>query len=66
MMTIATVSLVTANRLYCWLTAGYVEALPKQASTTRNAPSATYKSHSISLVSVAKRLLLCLGARVPQ
>jgi hypothetical protein len=62
MMTIATVSLVTANRLYCWLTAGYVEALPKQASTTRNAPSATYKSHSIRLLSAIIHplgLMLC-------
>lgn len=70
MMTITTVSLVTANRLSCWLTAGNVEALPNQASTTRNATSAASKSHSISLLSAIVRpfrftLCTAYGFRAP-
>ncbi len=55
MIPITTVSLVTTNRLCCWLIAGNVEALPKQASTTRNAASAACKSHSIRLLSAIVR-----------
>jgi hypothetical protein len=55
MIPITTVSLFTTNRLCCWLIAGNVEALPNQASTTRNAPSAAYKSHSIRLLSAIVR-----------
>lgn len=51
MIPITTVSLVTTNRLCCWLIAGNVEALPKQASTTRNAASPACKSHFIRLLS---------------
>ena len=70
MMTITTVSLITTNRLSCWLTAGNVEPLPNQASTTRNATSAARKSHSISSLSAIvrpSRLTLCTtyGFRPP-
>lgn len=53
MIPITTVSLCTNNRLCCWLIAGNVEALPNQASTTRNAPAC--KSHSIRLLSAVVR-----------
>ena len=55
MIPITTVSLFTTNRLCCWLIAGNVEALPNQASTTPNARSAAYKSHSIRLLSAIVR-----------
>ena len=52
MMPIATISLVTADQLSCWLTAGNVGARPKRPSTPRNEPSAASKSCSIGLLSV--------------
>jgi hypothetical protein len=55
MIPITTVSLFTTNRLCCWLIAGNVEALPNQASTTPNAPSAACKSHSITRLSAIVR-----------
>ena len=51
MMPIATVSLVTADQLCCWLTAGNVGARPQRASTPRNEASAARKSCSIGLLS---------------
>jgi hypothetical protein len=51
MITIATISLFTANRLCCWLTDGNVEPWPEKASTLRIEPSAACKARSITLLS---------------